>query len=344
MPAPFEIALDAEGGGEMRYSCTQQPSKGAKTCRDDLWFDGTFGRYTSSDSRGHYSILHGGFDRMLDPDTLVGIGAQMDRFTHQGRVNDQGADIKGIGWMAGPYVMARLEDNLYFDGGIRAGVSENRITMQNTGLTDTFSSQRWGAYGTLFGDMNIGRLNFRPSMSVVVFEDSAEEWTTGGGLNIPDVHTRKSDFEGGLRITHTMPNSGSSQYVELEGAFAFGGESENREQRARFGLGGTVADLFGGTLDAGVSLDGLGGDDWQAYDVKLGYSVSPDRMLGTVNAGLSFDGYGMEEIGAPALTLGFRSVPDLMGGVFSSDLSFGGGDIDGDNAPLSGKIGYQMRF
>ena len=49
----------------------------------------------------------------------------------------------------------RLKDNLYFDGGIKAGLSENKITMTDTGVGDTFSFRRWSAYGTLFGDVDV---------------------------------------------------------------------------------------------------------------------------------------------------------------------------------------------
>ena len=117
------------------------------------------------------------------------------------------------------------------------------------------------------------------------------------------------------------------------------GDDGERSHRARLGLGTTVADLFGGKLDARVSFDGLGSVDWQAYDVKLGYRVSPEQLPGTIDAGLAFDGYGMERLGDQTLNLGFRSVPDGFGGVFSSDLSFGSG-----SGIFSGTVDYEMKF
>ena len=83
MPAPLEIALGTEGDGEVRYSCIQWASEEAALCRNDLWLEGTFGRFTGSGTRGYYSIVHGGFDRRIDSDMLVGVSAQFDRFVRK---------------------------------------------------------------------------------------------------------------------------------------------------------------------------------------------------------------------------------------------------------------------
>ncbi len=360
LPLPVAIALGARKGEEkaqLSYSCTHWKRTRPAACRNDFWVEGTLGRYTSSDNdaKGHYGIVHGGFDRRVGKGLLIGIGAQFDRVVRNGEADKQAADIKGNGWMAGPYVTARLHENLYFDGGIRAGTASNRITMPGAGFTDTFTSWRWGAHATLLGDFDAGRFNFRPSASFVWFEETAKSWTDGNDLRIPEVRTRKGDLEGGLRVSHTTPDGQSSQYVEVDGVFAltngsgkFGLQgSRKREHRVRLGLGATVADLLGGTLDAGLSFEGLGRNDWETYAVRLGYSVSPDWLPGTIDAGLSFNGLGVDEWDSQALNLGFRSTPDTwLGGVFSTGLSYdGSGGADDDPlSGVSGKVGYEVRF
>ena len=175
------------------------------------------------------------------------------------------------------------------------------------------------------------------------FEETAKAWKDGGGVSIPKVTTRKGDLEAGMRVSHTMPDGQSSQYVEVEGVFAVAG-SGGKGDRLRVGTGATVALPFGGVLDAGVLFEGLGGGNWEAYAVKLGYSVSPEWLPGTIDAGFSFDGLGTEEWDAGALSLSFRSVPDTwFGGVFTTGLAL----KDADEAPLSGmsgKIGYELKF
>ena len=352
LPVPLDVEVKAGSKGSektrIRWSCTQrQAARGVavkpSACKSDLWGEGVFGRYKTGDAKGHYGVVHAGIDRLVGRDMLVGVGTQYDRVVRKGKSDKQVADVEGHGWMAGPYVTARLNENLYFDGGIRAGTSSNRITMPGAGFSDTFSSWRWGAHATLLGDFDAGRFNIRPSVGFAWFEETAKAWKDGGGVSIPKVTTRKGDLEAGMRVSHTMPDGQSSQYVEVEGVFAVAG-SGGKGDRLRVGTGATVALPFGGVLDAGVLFEGLGGGNWEAYAVKLGYSVSPEWLPGTIDAGFSFDGLGTEEWDAGALSLSFRSVPDTwFGGVFTTGLAL----KDADEAPLSGmsgKIGYELKF
>ena len=348
---PVGIALGSRQGGEkvqLRGSCSQL--RRAKTgtpagCRNDVWFEGNFGRYTSrdDDAKGHYSVVHGGLDRRLGEGLLIGIGAQYDHVVRRGRADKQSADIRGNGVMVGPYVTARLHENLYFDGGIKAGTSENEITMPGAGFTDSFSTWRWGAHGTLLGDFDLGRFNIRPQTGFAWYEETAKSWKDSNGIAIPEVATSMGDLEVGVRVAHTMADGVSSQYVEVDGVFTLAGTGE-KEERLRLGTGFTMAIPFGGMLEAGVSFDGLGDGDWQSYGVKLGYSVLPRWLSGAViNTGLKFDGVGADQFDMGAISLGLRSAPGTwFGGAFETGVSFDG--WDGDKRDLSGRVGYNVKW
>jgi len=351
--APLSIAIDGTTGSEqaaLRYSCTQRGAGDhdmAGCSEKALWLEGTLGRYGSGDeATGRFAIVHGGLDRLVNRDLLVGIGVQYDHITREGKQENEAADITGDGWMVGPYMTARLSEKLYFDGSISAGKASNRITLPGQG-TDKYASSRLGAYGTLFGDYDRGNINIRPSGSLVYFEETAPSWHDNNGIRIPEFRTRQVDMEAGLRITQTMADGVSSRYIEVEGVFALSDTEEDKHKRLRAGAGATVRIPFGGILDAGVTFDGLGDDDWQSYAFTLGYSVSPSWLPGNVEAGLSFDGEDIGEWNPGTLRLGFRSNPDArFGGVFSSELSLGGAGA-GDEDALTGKsvrVGYELRF
>ena len=346
---PLRVAVDGTAGSErasLSYSCTQKETGCGRT---DRWFESTVGGYkrrgAHSEADGKFAIVQGGMDRLLNSDLLVGIELQYDRVTR--KHEDATVHASGDGWMLGPYITARMADNLYFDAGLSAGTASNRIRVPAQGSADWFPSWRVGVHGTLSGDYEAGRFMVRPSASLLWFEETAKAWTDSNGLRIPEVRTRRGDLETGLRVEHNPADTLSSQYVEIEGVFALAGSEgpeTEAQNRLRLQAGATIAAPFGGILDAGLSFDGLVSDDWQALSFTLGYSLAPSWLPGHVDAGLSFDGESLGAWSPQALRLGFRSDPDAFGGVFSTDLSL---DARADGGVLSGtaaKLGYELRF
>ena len=194
------------------------------------------------------------------------------------------------------------------------------------------------------------------------YQETAKAWTgtgvDGHGVAVPDVHVSTGDLEAGVRFTHTLEEGFSSQYFEIEGVLALAGNTD-KENQLRIGAGLTAGMPFGGVLDAGISFDGLGDDDWQDYALRFGYSVAPYWLPGTVDAGLSFDGSGVEELDFRGLTLGFRSDPDpWVGGILMTTFSFNAAnkadteDDDtqittgrsGDDGSMSVRFGYSAKF
>ena len=178
----------------------------------------------------------------------------------------------------------------------------------------------------LLGDFDHGNWNIRPQLGFGWYEETAKSWTgtgvDGHGIPIPEVQMRTGDLEAGIRFTHLMEDNVSSQYFEMEGVLALAGNTE-KENRLRLGAGLTAAMPFGGVVDAGISFDGLGDENWQAYGLKLGYSVAPYWAPGTIDVGLSFNGSGAEELDFRGLTFDFRSIPDpWLGGILTTSFSF----------------------
>ena len=104
----------------------------------DLWFEGSYSKFEgSSDSEGHFGIAYIGLDYVVSRDLLVGALVQFDQMEDSSEIN--GSSVEGRGWMVGPYVTARLRDNLIFDGRFALGKSTNDISPFGT-YTDTFET------------------------------------------------------------------------------------------------------------------------------------------------------------------------------------------------------------
>ena len=325
--SPLSLDMDAtEDLEEMqfRFSCTQGTS-GNVCGSNDWWMEGHVGRYTRGEAKGTYAVTHAGVDRRFGEDVLVGLAVQYDRVVREGKGDRPGAKFRSDGWMAGPYMTWRLYDRLYFDAGISVGTATNRIAMTDGGASGTFNSQRFSGYATLVGDLDRGNWNIRPQFSLSWYEETARSWigtdVDGHGIPIPEVQVRTGGLESGVRFTRKMEDGVSSQYFEIEGVLALAGNTDN-ESRLRLRTGLMAAMPFGGVLDAGISFDGLGHENWQAYGLKLGYSVAPHWLPGTVDAGLSFNGSGAEDFDFKGLTLDFRLDPDpWLGGILTMKLS-----------------------
>ena len=74
-----------------------------------------------------------------------------------------GSDVEGRGWLAGPYISARLSENIYFDARAAWGRSENDVSPFGT-YTDRVGGDRWLARADLTGEWRWDRwrAGFRP--------------------------------------------------------------------------------------------------------------------------------------------------------------------------------------
>lgn len=84
----------------------------------DVWIEGASG-YVKSDRpegkrSGHASIAMAGADYLVRPGLLVGLMGQFDWMSDSAS-GTLTTSREGRGWMAGPYVSARLTPNIYFD-------------------------------------------------------------------------------------------------------------------------------------------------------------------------------------------------------------------------------------
>ena len=165
--------------------------------RFDVWFEGGFHKFRgSAGSSGDFAIAHLGADYLLSPDLLVGGVLQYDRLTD----SNEDSRAKGIGWMVGPYVTARLQENLYLDARVVGGKSNNEVTPVGT-YTDSFTSTRYLADVSLSGEFTQGRWIIRPNAGLSWLIDRQSAYTNTLGNTIPGQTVSQGQLKFGPTIS-----------------------------------------------------------------------------------------------------------------------------------------------
>lgn len=240
----------------------------------DVWVQGKWVQFDSDAAESDLGLLHVGADYRLNSSLLVGILAQFDWTNEEDDAFN--SDIEGSGWMIGPYFVARLHQNLLFDGRAAWGRSDNDISPNGT-FTDSFDTDRWLVKGQLTGDFDYGQWHFAPHVSVLYFEDSQDAYTDSLGSFIGEQTVSLGRVIFGPKVT-TRFRAGNAvifPYFGIKGIWDF-----DRNDTVDVATGLAVGtDDFRGRVEGGASIalpsdiyltsegfyDGIGADDFDAY-------------------------------------------------------------------------------
>ncbi len=156
--------------------------------RLDVWVEGHISNYTDTlggiDREGDFSILYVGGDYVVRPGLLVGALVQLDRTIENVNNPDLWGGISGTGWMAGPYVGAKLTDTLYFDARAAWGQSTNNIWLNDSttgSRTGNFDTDRWLATAALTGNYQFGAFRVSPVVELDYGGETANSYSTSLG-------------------------------------------------------------------------------------------------------------------------------------------------------------------
>jgi outer membrane autotransporter protein len=198
----------------------------------------------------------------------------------QQRSLTQAFDIKGSGWMAGPYATVRLSENIFLQGRLAAGRSTNEVSPFLT-YPDTFSTKRWLASSTLVGRWQVGNWQIRPSASISYIEDVSEAYTDSLGVAIPGLKVSLGQFKTGPQFSYRHlladgtllePRFGAEviwNFAASDNVADFGGTLSGPEEiRGRVELGLKTQFTNGVGLDVSGSYDGIGSSSFSALGAK----------------------------------------------------------------------------
>jgi hypothetical protein len=234
----------------------------------DIWIDGTFALFETGNGNGRFSTGSIGADYLITPDLLIGGFASLDNLD---RFETLGDTLSGTGWLAGPYVTARLTDSLYLDLLGAAGTAGNRI--ESGGVVDDFGSTRWLVNATLEGQWSSGPWTFAPRLAAGYVEERSEAYTGVSGVAVSSVVAGTGRISGGPGIVHTTTEEGLTRALSLR-----------LDAIAQLG----TQSAYGAAIEGGIDLTSATGG---RFGTKLGLTglTSGTRSISiSVNAGAGF--------------------------------------------------------
>lgn len=252
--------------------------------RYDLWVEGKVGKYDADNADGKFAIVNGGFDYLLTPKVLVGMGVQID-WLDQDEKN--AGELSGTGFLIGPFVTARLHDNLYLDARVAWGKSDNDISPFGT-YKDSFDSERWLASAALLGDFSYGTWRITPEVRLNYFEDESKAYVDSLNVEIPSVQSVVGELEFGSRIDYQISLDNKrlfSPYIILKGIRTFKNKSTvsnlvnatpNTNEtgfRARTELGFSLVKQEEYRLTASAFYDGIDDNQFKAWGGGLELNI-----------------------------------------------------------------------
>ena len=245
----------------------------------DLWVEGNLTHYRGDEAKakGDVTLLYVGADYLITPGLLVGALVQFDNMSERSAVF--GSEVKGQGWMAGPYMSAELTPNLFLDARAAWGTSDNSTSPFGTYI-DHFDTTRWLARADLTGNWEYGQWRFTPSAGISYFEDEQDAYVDSNGIAIAGQTVSLGRATFGPEVGYRFKTSDGSEvepFVGFQGIWDFDSDGttvngvatggEGLRGKAQVGLG--LISPWGYSIRGTASYDGIGSDDYEAISGQV---------------------------------------------------------------------------
>jgi hypothetical protein len=298
--SPFNVSIDRDGRASFTYSsmrarqlsdlasasdptggdvdATRLP--GSKRTGLDFWAEGTLAKFEIGYGDGNFAILHLGADYLASKNLLVGATAQLDWIDFD---TTGDATTKGKGFMVGPYITARLSENLFFDARVTAGTASNDISPYGT-YVDSVDSNRTLTSAALIGSFQRGKMTVRPEARLNWFIEESDAYKDSLGVMVPSVRASTGTLDLGPEFRWSL---GAKELGDVEvsvglaGIWAFDQTLKSDANialdrvmlpdfRARMKSGALLTLENGVVFNADVFMDGIGGGDYRSWGGSLG--------------------------------------------------------------------------
>jgi outer membrane autotransporter protein len=251
----------------------------------NLWVEGRYSGFNDDKANlgrdGHVGVLYVGGDYLVTRDMIIGALVQFDWAKDSSDVLQSNVD--GNGWMAGPYLSARIHENIYLDLRAAWGRSSNDVDV--AAATGSFDTSRWLVKGTLAGNWLYGPWRFTPSAELAYIKESADAFANSAGTLVSgqDVALGRLQFgpEIGYRFAHTRDML-IEPFAALKGVWDFDNPNIAIIDGVVVGPGDfwgrlegglTVVTASGWNVRGLASWDGVGASDYSGYTLQGTVSV-----------------------------------------------------------------------
>lgn len=242
----------------------------------DIWAEATFASLDYLGQEGRFSVIYAGADYKLGRNVLVGGLVQFDRYSPQG--TRRAGTASGHGWMAGPYVTARIAPNLYADLRAAWGTSDNTISPLGT-YVDPFETSRALYSGSLIGQFAIGSATeFRPEIAFRQLEEKQKSYLDSFGVAIPGQTVGQGDISFRPRLQHSLiVGEGWTlrPFIAADAIYTYGLERQSVfTDQFRMRIEGGAELFSSSSFRAGVSIvhDGIGSSGFKSTGGRISVS------------------------------------------------------------------------
>ena len=249
----------------------------------NFWIDGSVSRSKEAGQRQNFAVSHFGVGYRANLDLIYGVMAQVD---YAKEVNGS-ANVRGTGWLLGPYLAARLRDNLIFDGRIAYGQSDNKVSPIGTYI-DQFDTTRFLIRGQLKGDFQHDDWTIAPNFGFNYIHEVQHAYTDSLNAVIPEATIELGQVIFGTEFkTEILTDNGLivTPKFGVKGLWNFQDSGfldtvtntvrtdlvGDLSARLDFGFG--VANDHGLTLDFNGFFDGIGASNYEAYGATAKLAV-----------------------------------------------------------------------
>lgn len=244
----------------------------------------TKGRWTeANDDRGgidqnsDFGVVYVGADYRYQSDMYIGVLAQVDWFEETS--NGLSTQGEGDGWMVGPYIVSRLEDDLILDARIAWGQSDNKVNMGTA--WDSYDTERWQVEANLTGVLDYDDWQINPSLGLVYFEEEQKEYVDSTSTTIAAQTNSLGSLSFGPTAYYTI-KQGDGTVIKpmfgLKGVWDFDAPditdvngnavgTDGLRGQAKIGLNATLED--GSTMQGSYVYDGIGVSAFESHTLEF---------------------------------------------------------------------------
>lgn len=253
----------------------------------NFWIDGAILRSKEAGQKQDFAVTHFGAGYRANEDLIYGLMAQVD---YAKEVNGS-ASVRGTGWLIGPYLAAKLRDNLIFDGRVAYGQSVNKVSPIGTYI-DQFDTTRFLIRGQVTGDYQHNDWTIAPNFGFSYIHEVQEAYTDSLSTLIPEATVELGQITFGTNFKTEIIEDNGMVYTPsfgIKGLWNFQDTgfldvATNTvrtdligDLSARIDLGLKIADgdltSGGRTFDINAFYDGIGASNYEAYGASAKFVV-----------------------------------------------------------------------
>lgn len=243
-PVTMRVSPSRDGVG-MSFATSLAQLEAARNAADgieggevsplNVWLDATMmlhNREQNDDRWGGFGLFSAGVDYLLNEKALIGFSFHIDHMTDPTKDD---AEIRGTGWLAGPYTSLELMQGIFFNTSLLYGGSDNDI---DTAFFDgSFDSTRWMWDSSITGQWDVDEDTIlTPKLRAVYLNEDVDDYgvrnDAGGELGLEGFALEQFRVSLGAEIERqfTMENDvtlkprvgAAAGYSGLDGSGMFG--------------------------------------------------------------------------------------------------------------------------